>query len=149
MSRWILPLVAGCLFPLAAFPGQESQAPAQGELKQRREAQSKTPSKNEMPPEEDIDLSTTEYSFNPLMSQKDVQVGNYYFKQKKYRSAEGRFRSATKWNDGNADAWLRLGEVSEKLKDPTAAREAYKKYLDLAADSKNAGDIRKRMSKLK
>ena len=35
------------------------------------------------------------------------------------------------------------------LKDHKAAREAYSKYLELAADAKNAEEIRKKVEKLK
>ena len=38
-----------------------------------------------------------------------------------------RYTSATKWNDTNADAWLKLGEVAERLKDNAKAKSAYEK----------------------
>jgi tetratricopeptide (TPR) repeat protein len=103
----------------------------------------------EIPPEEDAALTTTEYSFNPLQSAKDVGVGNQYLKRGKLRAAEMRYTSATKWNDTNAEAWLKLGEVAERLKDAAKAKASYEKYLELAADAKNAGDIRKKLQKLK
>ena len=90
--------------------------------------------KEEVPPEEDKDARQRAYSFNPLQSVKDVSVGDQYFKNHKYRAAELRYTSATKWNEGNADAWLKLGEVEERLKDSEKARQAYQKYLELAAD---------------
>src|SRR5689334_14832621 len=135
MSRWIVALIA---LGLAA---------AQEPPKKLETTRPKPPTsgKEEVPPEEDTALTTTEYSFNPLQSVKDVNVGNLYYKNHKYRAAELRYTSATKWNDGNAEAWLKLGEVAERLKDSEKARQAYKKYLELAADSKNAGDIRKRL----
>ena len=77
----------------------------------------------------------TEYSFNPLQAEKELQTGNYYFKKGSYRAAASRFREATRWNDGFIEAWLRLGEAEEKLKDRQAAKEAYAKYLALAADA--------------
>lgn len=75
--------------------------------------------------------------------------GEYYFKKGDYRAAAGRFREATKWNDGNAEAWLRLGDAEEKLKEVKEARAAYTKYLELAPDAKNAAEIRKKIEKLK
>jgi Tfp pilus assembly protein PilF len=78
-----------------------------------------------------------------------VNVGNQYFKNHKFRAAEMRYTSATKWNDGNAEAWLRLGEVAERLKDTDKAKEAYRKYLEIASDAKNAAEIRKKLEKLK
>jgi len=141
--RWIVFFVA------VGLAAGQSQAPApQKKLETERKKEATSP-KEEVPPEEDKDLTTTEYSFNPLQSVKDVNTGNYYFKNKKYRAAAMRFTSATKWNEGNAEAWLRLGEAAEKLKDTAKAREAYGKYLELASDAKNAGEIRKRMEKLK
>lgn len=110
------------------------------------------PSTKEEPlKEEDETLATTdeEYSFNPLQAEKDLQIGNYYFKKGSYRAAALRFRRATKWNDGFAEAWLRLGEAEEKQKDSQAAKEAFSKYLQLSPEAKNAAEIRKKLDKLK
>ena len=65
------------------------------------------------------------------------------------RPAATRFEEATKWNSGEAEAWLRLGEAREKLRDTKAAHEAFAKYLELAGDSKVAGEIRKKLEKHK
>jgi Flp pilus assembly protein TadD len=149
MPRWI-PLL---LTAFAALQAQDSQPPppAQSQTELKRDRSQKTPAKEPYPPppEEDESVATTKYSFNPLQSQRDVTVGDYYFKQGAYRAAAGRYREATRWNEKNAEAWLRLGEASEKVKDPAAAREAYTKYLALAADAKNAAEIRKKIQKLK
>jgi tetratricopeptide (TPR) repeat protein len=107
------------------------------------------PGKDINPPEEDISIKSTEYTFNPLQAEHELKVGNDYFKRGKLRAAEGRFREATKWNEKYGEAWLRLGEVEQKLKDNKGAREAYTKYLEIATDAKNAGEVRKRMEKLK
>jgi tetratricopeptide (TPR) repeat protein len=138
--RWIVLLFAATL------------AIAQDAPKKKLETERHKPAtspKEEIPPEEDTALTTTEYSFNPLQSVKDVGVGNQYLKRGKLRAAEMRYTSATKWNDGNAEAWLKLGEVAERLKDTDKAKTAYRKYLELAADAKNAKDIRKRLDKLR
>lgn len=104
----------------------------------------------EVPKEEDESLTTSkEYSFNPLQAQKEIRVGNYYFKKGAYRAAAMRFREATKWNMGAAEAWLRLGEAAEKQKDDKTVKEAFSKYLELAADAKDAPEIRKKLEKLK
>ena len=115
----------------------------------KKDRKAPTTAKEEIPPEEDTSLAVKEYSFNPLQAQKEVRVGNYYYKLGKYRAAAGRFQEATRWNSGDPDAWLRLGEVSEKLKDHDAAKQAYTKYLEVASDAKNAAEIRKKLYKLK
>src|SRR5215469_35116 len=125
MSRWIPALVF-----LAALPVW-SQGPV---LKKRGETtQPQATTKDGLPPEEDTTVSVKEYAFNPLQAKKEISIGNQYFKKGSYRAAVGRFQEATKWNDGDSEAWLRLGEAQEKLKDHKAAREAYGKYLDLAS----------------
>jgi tetratricopeptide (TPR) repeat protein len=126
-------------------PAGKSQPP----LKRRGQPSGEKPTKDLSPPEEDKSTATTEYSFNPLQAKKDITTGNYYFKKGSYRAAAGRFVEATKWNEGDTEAWLRLAEADEKLKDHQAAREAYEKYLELAPDAKNAAEIQKKIAKLK
>jgi tetratricopeptide (TPR) repeat protein len=146
MAQWIPALLLACV---ASLHAQNPPPPPKPELQKRTPPKPPAGGKEEVPPEEDKSISVTEYSFNPLQAQKDLTVGNYYFKQHKYRAAETRFREALKWNDGLGEAWLRLAEVEEKLKDPQAAKEAYTKYLEAAPDAKNAGEIRKKVEKLK
>ncbi len=98
------------------------------------------------PPEEDQTLVTKEYAFNPLQAQKELQVGNYYFKTGNYRAALGRFREAVKWNENYAEAYLRMGAAYDKLKDPAAARKALGKYVELEPNGKQAEQARKRLS---
>jgi tetratricopeptide (TPR) repeat protein len=142
-----------CLLALALVYLASAQQPPAGESQQKKlETQRPKPStspQEEVPPEEDKDLSRLEYSFNPLQSQKDVAVGNQYFKNHKFRAAELRYSSATKWNDGNADAWLHLGEVEERLKDSGKAKAAYQKYVEVASDQKKAAEIKKKLEKMK
>ena len=140
MSRWILALLVASVALL--------HAQDRGQLKKDR-SQPATSGQQEVPPEEDTSLAVKEYAFNPLQAENELKIGNFYFKTGKYRSAAMRFLEATKWNEGYSDAWLRLGETEEKLKDPKAAKEAYTKYLELASDAKNAAEIRKKLQKLK
>jgi Flp pilus assembly protein TadD len=102
--------------------------------------------KEQQPPEEDESIAPKEYSFNPLEAEHDLQIGNYYFKKGNYKAALNRFREATRWNPTNAEAFLRLGDSEEKLKDKQAARQAYAKYLELAPDGKEAEAIKKKLA---
>ena len=106
--------------------------------------------KDGLPPEEDKSLAVQVYGFNPLQAQKEINVGNQYFKKGSYRAAAGRYEEATKWNSGEPEAWLRLGEAQEKLHDTKAAKAAYNKYLELSGNSsKSADEIRKKIEKMK
>jgi tetratricopeptide (TPR) repeat protein len=99
------------------------------------------------PPEEDAGLKPREYAFNPVQAKKEIQAGNYYFKKGNYRAAAQRFTEATMWDSGSPEAFLRLGESQEKLKDLDAAREAYTKYLAIADDAKTADAVKKKIAK--
>jgi tetratricopeptide (TPR) repeat protein len=149
MLRWVPIVLLVCLGALVA---QQSTAPPDtqqksGELKKRKPAA--TSDKEEVPPEEDTSLAKEDFSFNPLQSAKEIEAGNYYYKKGSFLAAAGRYKSATKFNEGNSEAWLKLGEASEKLKDRRQAREAYAKYLEVSPDAKNAAEIRKKLEKLK
>jgi tetratricopeptide (TPR) repeat protein len=148
MSRWILGLL---LVAPALLPAQDQTtppaAPPKPQLEQRTPP--KTSGKQEVPAEEDKSFLSEEHSFNPLQSQKSVETGDFYFKKGKFQGAAYRYQDATLWNDGNAEAWKKLGEAEEKVKDVKAAKDAYKKYLDIAPDAKDAASIRKKLANLK
>jgi tetratricopeptide (TPR) repeat protein len=141
MSCGRLSLVWISLVLAAAAPAQQAPAP--------KDQQTPPVEESQLPPEEDKAKIPEQYSFNPLRSKKEVTVGEFYFKKGDFKAAAGRFREATKWNDGNAEAWLRLGDCQEKMKDTKAAHESWEKYLQLAPEAKNAGEVRKKLEKLK
>lgn len=113
---------------------------------QKPKPQQPPPPQQQEPPEEDESLKPKEYTFNPLQASKEVTIGNYYFKKGNYRAAAKRFTEATHWNPGMAEAYLRLGEAEEKLKDKEAAHAAFAKYVELAPDAKNVDSIRKKLA---
>ena len=141
-------LAASCVVWAQEAPAKQTDTQKQEELKRERKPPA-TSDKEEIPPEEDTGLARDDFSFNPLQSTKEILAGNYYFKKGSYFAAARRYQNATKFNEGNSEAWLKLGEAEEKLKDRKAAREAYSKYLEVASDAKNAAEIRKKVEKLK
>ncbi len=119
-------------------------------LKKRPADQPKSQQTTEQePPEEDESLAPKTYSFTPLEAEKDLKVGNYYFKKGNYKASTSRFREATLWNPTSAEAFLRLGDSEEKLRDKKAADEAYTKYLALAPDAKDAESVKKKLARQK
>ena len=116
------------------------------QLKKRSDQPKPEQQQEQEPPEEDESLAPKTYSFNPLEAEKDLKVGLYYFKKGNYKASTSRFREATLWNPTYAEAFLRLGESEEKLKDKKAADEAYSKYLALAPDAKDAESIKKKLA---
>src|ERR1700746_1490318 len=98
------------------------------------------PQEPELPPDEDAVVAPKEYVFNPVQSKREVEVGLQYFRKGNFKAAANRFTEATKWNDGNAEAWLHLAEAEEKEKNVKGEREALAKYLQLAPEAKNAAE---------
>lgn len=126
-------LILGCFLILET--GWAQQAPKAGKPQAAQE-----------PKEEDEELVVKkEYSFNPLQAQKELKIGEFYFKKGSFKAAANRFREATKWNPNYPEAWLRLGDSEEKLRDEKAAREAWGRYVALAPKDKRAGEIRKKL----
>ena len=117
---------------------QQSQA-------QKSKSTDQPKTQEQVPPEEDESLKPRVYPFNPLEATNDVKVGNFYYKQGKYKAALNRFREATKYNPSFPEAFLRLGDAEAKLGDKQAASDAYQKYLELAPDAKNAESIKKKI----
>jgi tetratricopeptide (TPR) repeat protein len=97
--------------------------------------------------EEDESLKPKEYALNPIESARDINIGNQYFKKGNFRAAANRYREATLWDPGSAEAFLKLGEALERVHDFNPARDAYNKYLELAKDAKDADAIKRRMAK--
>lgn len=139
--------------PVQQLPPDEDPAPAKTQpkppVKPDVKPDAKASADTDLPPDEDVTAVKTEYSFNPVKSKKSLEIGTEYFKKGNYSAAAERFRDATGWNDSNADAWLRLGESEEKRGRAKAARSAYEKYLQLAANTKNAAEVKKKLEKLK
>ena len=130
MTRWLWILgLAGALSAAAQNPPKPAKPPVE-EVE---------------PPEEDAGLAPKVYEFNPLQAQKELSAGNFYMKKGSFKAAANRFREATRWDPSLALAFLRLGEAEEKRNEKEAAREAYKKYLELAPDAKNAAAIKKKV----
>ena len=137
MSRWSRAAPVSLLIAGLALPAQ-----------QKPSAQKPPEPQEQAPPEEDEAEKPKEYSFNPLQAEKEVRIGNYYFRKGNYRAAALRFREATRWNTNFSEAYLQLGVAEEKRKDWRAAREAYEKFIELAPDDKRSSDIRKRIERL-
>jgi tetratricopeptide (TPR) repeat protein len=135
--------------PSAPLPPEEDAPAAAKPPVQQAKASTAAAPDSDLPPDEDAATSGQEtYSFNPLKAKKAIDIGTTYFKKGDYRAAASRYREATKWNEGNTDAWLWLGKAEEKRGQKNAAKSAYEKYLQLAGNSKNAGEVRKKLEKL-
>lgn len=104
-----------------------------------------TQSDEQNPPEEDDSVAPEKYVLNPLESERNVKVGNYYWHHGKFRAAAERYERATKYNPSSPEAFFKLGEAEQKLNHADSARACFQKVVDLAPDSKLASAARKKV----
>ena len=120
MSRWVIALLftaAASLYAQDTPPPQPPDKTTPPPEMKRDRPRKATSDKEEVPPEEDASLTRDDYSFNPMQSQRDVTVGDEYRKKGNLIAAARRYQTATLRNDGNSQAWLKLGETRQKMKD--------------------------------
>jgi hypothetical protein len=87
--------------------------------------------------------------WNPHKAEKDVEVGDFYFKRKNYRAALDRYREALYYKNDDALATFRLAVCQEKLGDTDEARKAYAAYLKILPHGPSAGEAQQALSRLK
>jgi tetratricopeptide (TPR) repeat protein len=100
----------------------------------------------QMPPEEDESAAPETFPLNPLESERNIKVGNYYWHKGNYRAALQRYERAAKYNPSSADAFFKVGEAEEKLKNKDAARAAFQRVIQLSPDSKSAHEAKKKLA---
>jgi tetratricopeptide (TPR) repeat protein len=103
------------------------------------------PPEEAIPPEEDESVAPEKFALDPLESDRNVKVGNYYWRKGNYRAALGRYERATKFNPNSAEAFFKIGEAEEKLKNKDAARLAFQRVIQVAPDSKLAQEAKKKL----
>lgn len=92
-----------------------------------------------VPPSDEEDDKTFT-PFDPHRAMKDLEVGNYYLKQKNYRAALERFNDALKYKPNDAEATYALALTQEKMDLLEQSRRNYSKYLEIMAHGPRAKD---------
>jgi tetratricopeptide (TPR) repeat protein len=87
--------------------------------------------------------------WNPHKAEKDVEVGDFYFKRKNYRAALDRYREALYYKYDDAVATFRLGVCQEKIGEGEEARKAYQSYLRILPHGPFAGEAHQGLERLK
>jgi tetratricopeptide (TPR) repeat protein len=88
------------------------------------------------------------HPWNPYKAQKDVEVGDYYFKRKNYRAALERYKEALYYKDNDAIATYRLAVCEEKMGNKAEARKDFEQYLKILPEGPLAKDARASLEKL-
>jgi len=89
------------------------------------------------------------HPWNPHKAAKDIEVGDYYFKERKnYRAAAERYREALLYKQNDAVATFRLAICLEKMGQPDEARKEYESYLKILPHGPQAEEAQKAIQRL-
>ncbi len=83
-----------------------------------------------------------------MKAQKDVDVGDYYFRRKNYRAAMDRYKEALYYKENDAIATYRLAVCAEKMGDKLEARKNFEQYLKILPEGRLANGARASLEKL-
>jgi tetratricopeptide (TPR) repeat protein len=88
------------------------------------------------------------HPWNPMKANKDIQIGDFYFKRRNYKAALDRYKEALYYKNNDAVASFRAAECEEKLGDKTEARKYFEQYLKILPEGPLAKDAHAQLAKL-
>ncbi len=88
------------------------------------------------------------HPYNPMKAMKDVEVGDYYLKQKNYFAAISRYREALDYKPNDAVATFKLAQALERSGDKDGARDNYEAYLKILPSGPDAPEAKKALQRL-
>ncbi len=101
-----------------------------------------------MHPNSDVDDVNEMHPYNPHKADKDVEVGDFYFRQKNYKAAESRYAEALEYKDNDAEATFKLALTKEKLGEKEDAVTGYQSYLKILPEGPHAKEAKDAIEKL-
>jgi tetratricopeptide (TPR) repeat protein len=125
-----------------------SQAPPRSEPRGPGDSSSRDTG-TEAPPSEPDDSVTEFHSWDPHKAQKNVEVGDFYFKQQNYSAALSRYCEALSYKPEDAVATFRIAESLEKSADFAGARAYYEAYLKILPAGPFAAKSKKALDRMK
>ena len=88
------------------------------------------------------------HPFDPHRAAKDVEVGDFYYKQHNYRAAISRYREALLYKPNDAVATFNLADALEKAGDLPEAIQNYQSYLKILPYGPKSKDAHKALQRL-
>ncbi len=85
---------------------------------------------------------------NPLLAEKNIDIGNFYFKKKNYAAAIQRYLDAIEYHPGSLRAYEALARAYEKNDEIPKAIEACRDFILKNPDSPKAAEFRSKLIEL-
>jgi len=94
------------------------------------------------------DQALKQHEWNPLRAMKDVEVGDFYYRNENYKAALSRYREALEYKPRDAVATFKLALTLEKSKQISEAKLRYQEYLTILKDGPYAAEAKKALERL-
>ncbi len=135
--KWVLLwlLLASCCPGVLAAPQGRPQKPAL--IRDTDTAEGKEEAKVE-----------TAKAYDPLMAEKALKIGDFYYKKKNYAAAIERYIEALQYQPNRIDTFEALGKTYEKMGDRVKAVAVYKDFISKNPESPKIPEFRARLAKL-
>jgi tetratricopeptide (TPR) repeat protein len=88
------------------------------------------------------------HPWDPHKAQKDIEVGDFYFKRENYWAALDRYQEALYYKNNDAVATYRLAVCQEKVGQSEDARKSYEAYLRILPEGPFAADAKKALARI-
>jgi tetratricopeptide (TPR) repeat protein len=88
------------------------------------------------------------HPWNPHKAEKDIEIGDFYFKRQNYLAALDRYQEALYYKNNDALATFRLAVCQEKVGDSEDARKSYQAYLKILPEGPFAAEANKALARL-
>ncbi|MFH1575185.1 MAG: tetratricopeptide repeat protein [Acidobacteriota bacterium] len=86
--------------------------------------------------------------YNPMLAEKSVGIGDFYFKKKNYDAAIERYLEALEYQPNRIDAFEALGKAYEKKGEPDKAAAVYRDFVEKYPASSKVPDFQSKIAKL-
>lgn len=126
--------------------GESSSKETQIDISPPKNDSKDHPNSYEVDTESDVEEFTP---YNPMKAMKDIEVGDWYYKQENYKAAISRYQEALQYKPRDAEATYKLGEVLEKTGDYAGAVQNYRDYLKILPHGPYAQKAEKKLDHLK
>jgi tetratricopeptide (TPR) repeat protein len=85
---------------------------------------------------------------DPILCEKNITIGDFYYKQKNYAAAIRRYLDALEYQADSARAFEALARAYQKNGDPAKAISTYKQFIEKNPDSPKVAEFRAKLTKL-
>ncbi len=86
--------------------------------------------------------------FSPLLSEKNLKIGDFYFKRKNYAAAIERYKDAVDYQPNRTEAYEALARAYERNGDSDKAMDVYRDFIRKNPDSPKLAEFRNKLASL-